>query len=76
MQVVVLVTAVMGDHLKNLLEIEKMKLAYVASLTVSVMMCASATMAQVVLIDGTLDGCPEGRAAGCLDGWPVGSRLG
>ena len=56
MQVVVLVTAVMGDHLKNLLEIEKMKLAYVASLTVSVMMCASATMAQVVLIDGTLDG--------------------
>ena len=34
-----------------------MKLAYVASLTVSVMMCASATMAQaVVLIDGTLDG--------------------
>ena len=33
-----------------------MKLAYVASLTVSVMVCASATMAQVVLIDGSLDG--------------------
>lgn len=55
MQVVVLVTAVMGDHLKNPLEIEKMKLAYVASLTVSVMMCASAAMAQSVIVDGTCD---------------------